>query len=57
MEENLDERGERSALFVVLSKAFDCLQHDLLLSAYGFDCKSLKFIWSFLSQKQTQNKS
>ena len=30
-EENLDKGGECGALFVDLSKAFDCLQHDLLL--------------------------
>ena len=49
---NLDKRGECGALFVDLSKAFDCLQHDLLLAkpdAYGFDYKSLKPISSFLS--------
>ena len=30
--ENLDKGGEYGALFVHLSKAFDCLQHDLLLA-------------------------
>ena len=52
---NLDKGGECGALFVDLSKAFDCLQHDLLLAklnAYGFDYKSLKLISSFLSNRK-----
>ena len=31
---NLDKEGEFGALFVDLSKAFDFLQHDLLLTKY-----------------------
>ena len=56
---NLDKRGECGALFVDLSKAFDCLQHDLLLAklnAYGFDYKSLKLISSFLSNRKYRTK-
>ena len=30
--ENLDKRGECGALFAYLPKAFDCLQHDLVIS-------------------------
>ena len=58
--ENLDKGGEYGALFVDLSKAFDCLQHDLLLAklnAYGFDYKSFKLISSFLSDRNTEQKS
>ena len=57
--ENLDKREECVASFVDLSKAFDCLQHDLLLAklnAYGFDYKSLKLISSFLSNKKYRTK-
>ena len=57
--ENLDKEGECGALFVDLSKAFDCLQHDLLLAklnAYGFDYKSLKLISSFLSNRKYRTK-
>ena len=57
--ENLDKGGEYDAVFMDLSKAFDCLQHDLLLAklnAYGFDYKSLKFILSFLSNRKYRTK-
>ena len=57
--ENLNKGGQCGALFLDLSKAFDCLQHDLLLAklnAYGFDCKSLKLISSFLSNRKYRTK-
>ena len=57
--ENLDKGEECGALFVDLSKAFDCLQHDLLLAklnTYGFDYKSLKLISSFLSNRKYRTK-
>ena len=56
---NLDKGGECGALFVDLSKALDCLQHDPLLAklnTYGFDYKSLKLISSFLSNRKYRTK-
>ena len=37
-----------------LSKAFDCINHKLLLAklhAYGFSKSALAFIWSYLSDR------
>ena len=42
-----------------LSKAFDCLSHELLiakLEAYGFDEKSLKLIYNYLSNRKQRVK-
>ena len=47
----LDHGGKGGILLTDLSKAFDCLVHDLLIAklhAYGFDNVSLKFIYSYL---------
>ena len=48
----LDKSMKCGILLTDLSKAFDCLPHDLLiakLNAYGFDHLSLKLIHSYLS--------
>ena len=51
---SLDKTGKAGVLLTDLSKAFDCLVHDLLiakLDAYGFDHLSLKLIYSYLSDR------
>ena len=55
MEKVLENGGSCGALLVDLSKAFDCIVHDLLLaklSAYDFDYNSLKRINSFHSGRK-----
>ena len=45
--ESLDQGDHYGALLTNLSKAFDCVMHDLLipkLQEYGFDYDSLNFI-------------
>ena len=55
----LDNGGMSGALLTDLSKAFDCMLHDLLivkLSAYGFDYNSLQMLQSYLSNKKKRTK-
>ena len=45
----LDKKGIVGTVLIDLSKAYDCIQHDLLiakLAAYGFKRKSLSLIFS-----------
>ena len=52
----LDNGGVSGALLTDLSKAFDCILHDLLiakLAAYGFDHNFLQMLQSY---PQTENK-
>ena len=47
---NLDDKGYGGTVLMYLSKAFDTLNHGLLiakLSAYGFEHDALKFIYSY----------
>ena len=55
----LDNHNVAGALLTDLSKAFDCLNHELLiakLAAYGFDHESLAFIYSYLSDRKQRTK-
>ena len=51
---SLDIRSKCGVLLTDLSKAFDCLMHDLLIAklhAYGFDYLSLKLIHTYLTDR------
>ena len=55
----LDKGYVAGALLTDLSKAFDCINHDLLiakLDAYGFDKAALKYIYSYLTGRQHRTK-
>ena len=55
----LDKKGFAGAILMDLSKAFDCLNHDLLiakLSAYGFTRPALKLIHTYLHERQQRVK-
>ena len=57
----VDNHKRFGALLTDLSKAFDCLSHDLLISkvnAYEFSIKSLRFLQNYFSyrKKKKQNK-
>ena len=55
----LDEGRISGDILKDLSKAFDCILHDLLiakLAAYGFDYQSLRIMESFLSNRQQRTK-
>ena len=50
----IDQNGCADVLLTDLSKAFDCLVHDLMLAklhAYGFSYKSLKLIHDYLTHR------
>ena len=55
----LDNGGVSGAWLTDLSKAFNCILHDLLISklaAYGFDCNSLQMLPSYLSNRKQRTK-
>ena len=55
----LDNGGVRVALLRDLSKAFDCILHDLLiakLAAYSFDYNSRQMLQSYLSNRKQRTK-
>ena len=54
-----DQKGVFAAVLTDLSKAFDCIPHNLLiakLQSYGFDKKSLAFIWAYLKGRKQKVK-
>ena len=56
----LDKRGFAGLLLTDLSKAFDCIDYELLIAklhAYGFNIKSLEFIHSYLYDRIQRVKS
>ena len=58
-EKALDKQHLAGALLTDLSKAFDCLNHELLiakLEAYGFDYSSLALVYSYLSERKQRTK-
>ena len=55
----LDQAKEYGTLLTDLSKAFDCLSHDLIvakLHVYGFSTESLKLINSYLTKRKQRVK-
>ena len=55
----IDETKSAGAILTDWSKAFDCLNHDLLIAkfnAYGFDNSSLNFIRSYLMDRKQRTK-
>ena len=54
-----DKKGVSAAVLTDLSKAFDCISHDLLIAkmnAYGVDKKSLSFVSAYLNNRQQKTK-
>ena len=55
----LDNNMYVAAILMDLSKAFDCLPHDILLSklsAYGLSSKSVKLLQNYLTDRRQQIK-
>ena len=55
----VDNGGFFAALLTDLSKAFDCIPHDLIiakLAAYGFDASALRLIHNYLSNRKKRVK-
>ena len=51
----LDKRGFAGLLLTDLSKAFDCIDHELIIAklhVYGFDIKSLEHIPIFMTESK-----
>ena len=53
--QHLDQNEYVGAVLMDLSKAFDCLPHELLIAkmeAYGFENNSLKLFYNYLKQRK-----
>ena len=51
----IDNKAYVSALFMELSKAFDAINHELMLAklkAYGFSTNALNFMHSYLKNRK-----
>ena len=58
-QKSLDEKRIIGTVLIDLSKAYDCIPHDLLiakLAAYGVDNSSLLFIYSYVSNRKQRVK-
>ena len=58
--QSLNSGGQASAFLTDLSKAFDCIDHELIiakLNANGFNNSSLTFIYSYLSERKQKTKA
>ena len=56
---SVDGGGQAGALLTDLSKAFDCMDHELLIAkhyAYGFDKNSLYFLNLYLKGRKRRTK-
>ena len=52
---SLDTKQKAGMLLTDLSKAFDCIRHDLFIAkchAYGVDLKSLRYIYDYLTNRK-----
>ena len=59
MKRSVDKKGMASAVLMDLSKAFDTINHELLIAklhAYGFDTGALEIIWSYLKNSLQRTK-
>ena len=55
----LDIGGHAGALLTDLSKTFDCIDHESMITkplSYGFDTNALKFIYSYLKERKQRTK-
>ena len=51
----LDSKQKAGIILTDLSKAFDCIRHDMFIAkcnAYGMDKKSLKYFFDYLSNRK-----